>query len=202
MTSTNPPSPQETQFWEERYQNQSTPWDLGQPAPPFRRLLETRQGEFPVGQVAVVGSGKGHDAALFGQAGYTVTGLDYAPSAIKTASETYGQLATFQQVDLFQLPSKLIAQFDYVIEHTCFCAILPQQRPDYVNAVARLLKPKGKLIGLFFAHHEDGGPPFKTDLMELQAIFSSQFEFLEATIPPDSIPERQEQELMVILQKR
>lgn len=37
-----------------------------------------------------------------------------------------------------------------VWEHTCFCAIEPSQRSAYARALAALLRPGQRLLGLFF----------------------------------------------------
>jgi methyl halide transferase len=197
---TNDLTPDNPMFWELRYQSQNTSWDLDQPAPPFVDLLA--QQPFPPGKTAVLGSGLGHDAALFGKAGFEVTGLDYAPTAIEAAQARYGQWVKFVQTDIFNLPQALIGQFDYVIEHTCFCAIPLQQRQAYVQSVYQLLKPQGKLIGLFFAHHEEGGPPFKTDEAELRTLFSPYFEIQSLAQAQNSTAKRQGEELLAIFQRR
>jgi hypothetical protein len=42
------------------------------------------------------------------------------------------------------------AQVDLVCEHTFFCAIDPSMRPQYVQAIASWIKPRGFLVGNFF----------------------------------------------------
>jgi thiopurine S-methyltransferase len=54
-----------------------------------------------------------------------------------------------------------------VVEHTCFCAIEPQQRPAYLHIVAELLVPGGWLLGLFWCHGRPAGPPYGSDPGEL-----------------------------------
>jgi thiopurine S-methyltransferase len=54
-----------------------------------------------------------------------------------------------------------------VVEHTCFCAIDPSRRSDYLAAVTRLLAPGGWLLGLFWCHTLPGGPPFGSDPQQL-----------------------------------
>jgi SAM-dependent methyltransferase len=45
-------------------------------------------------------------------------------------------------------------EFDAIIEHTCLCALPPEWRERYRDAVARLLKPGGLLIGTWFVNPE------------------------------------------------
>lgn len=189
-------------FWESRYQAKETPWDLGEAAPPFQTWRESESTAYPKGTMAVIGCGKGHDAALFAKAGFEVTGIDYAQGAVKAAKEKYGELIQVIQADMFNLPENSQKKFDWVLEHTFFCAISPLKRPDYVNAVNFLLKPGGYLLGLFWAHSEPGGPPFKTDLEEILLAFSGPFRLISHKIPDNSIESRRGQEILILFQKK
>lgn len=175
------------QFWEERYASQNTGWDLAGPSPHFVDLMASAPDFLKPAAMAVLGSGRGHDAAFFGKAGFEVTGFDYADQAVQEAQQRYGQWACFKQRDIFTLggsDSPERQQFDYVLEHTCFCAILPQQRPDYVKIAANLLKPGGFLIGVFWEHKDPHGPPFSTPLLEVQTLFPPSFELISVTDRP------------------
>ncbi|MCU0523678.1 MAG: TPMT family class I SAM-dependent methyltransferase [Elainella sp. Prado103] len=161
------------EFWQGRYQEGTDRWDLGQPAPPFVSLLTADQAPAP-GSMAVLGSGRGHDALLFAAHGFAVTGFDFAPFAIETATQAAQQRglpAQFLCRDIFTLAEEFSHQFDYVLEHTCFCAILPEQRADYVQMVHQILRPGGELIALFWAHSRPGGPPFGVSLAEIRQLF-------------------------------
>ena len=63
--------------------------------------------------------------------------------------------------------SRLALELQGVVEHTCFCAIDPSRRSDYLGAVTRLLVPGGWLLGLFWCHDRPGGPPFGSDPQQL-----------------------------------
>lgn len=200
----------EPDFWEERYQQGTTGWDLGEPAPPFVDFLQSSDAPVP-GRTAVLGCGRGYDALLFASYGFDVVGFDFATSAIEDAFK-YQQLlinqslilkasgqslptsATFLQRDIFELPQEFSEQFDYVIEHTCFCAIPPEKRLDYVQLVASILKPKGQLFGLFFTHSRPGGPPFAVTPAEIQQYFQGKFEILALHPVTNSTPSRQQEE--------
>src|ERR1700722_4207318 len=97
-----------------------------------------------------------------------VVGLDVAPSAIDQARgfSLAGQ-ETYQLANLLELPAELTNRFDWVFEHTCFCAIEPRHRPEYVRGVFRALQPAGAVLAIFFLNPWDpgeapaeGGPPF------------------------------------------
>ena len=74
----------ERNFWEERYQQGTTAWDLGEPAPPFITFLQSSEAS-PPGKTAVLGCGRGYDALLFASYGFEVIGFDFADSAIQDA---------------------------------------------------------------------------------------------------------------------
>ena len=70
-------------------------------------------------------------------------------------------------LDIFKLPQYFNNYFDIVIEYTCFCAIDPKTRVNYIKMVKDILKPRGKFIGLLFPldlNTNADGPPFHIDL--------------------------------------
>jgi SAM-dependent methyltransferase len=190
-------------FWQNRYDSGNTPWDLGQASPHFVNLLQSQPHWLIPGKISVLGCGRGHDAALFAKAGFETVGFDYAPGAIQEAQTHYGQIAQFQQANIFDLAdphSPWTEQFDYLLEHTCFCAILPKERPDYVKSVHNLLKPGGSLIGVFWEHDDTDGPPFSTTEAQLREAFQPGFEVIsiQALTPAE---DRKGIERLVILRR-
>ncbi len=186
----------EYNYWEQRYQEGTSRWDLGQVAPPFVSLLDSSTAP-PAGHAAVLGCGRGYDAIFFAERGFEVVGFDFAPSAIADATalaRSTGSSAKFLQQDIFDLAFS--GAFNYVIEHTCFCAIEPDQRPAYVQVVRTLLQPEGELISLFWAHSRPGGPPFGVTLAAIKQYFETDFEILSLIPVADSVPERQGEEYL------
>ena len=191
-----------SQYWENRYIEGTTGWDLGQAAPPFVSLLDSVAAP-KSGKIAVLGSGSGYDALLFAQRGFEVIGFDFAPSAITQSfafatqlAQSSGISAQFLQRNIFDLPSEFPHYFDYVLEHTCFCAIEPGDRPAYVKLVKSLLKPSGELIALFWAHNQPGGPPFGTTTTEIRQYFEPDFQINSLSLVSNSVPQRQGQEYL------
>jgi methyl halide transferase len=188
--------------WEERYQTQKTGWDLGKAAPPFVELLSGTTAPAP-GKTIVLGMGRGYDALFFASQGFAVTGVDFAPSAIAASrSQAAVQQVTVETLerDIFQLVPEFTGQFDYVVEHTCFCALDPSLRPDYIQLVWDLLRPGGELIALFWAHNRAGGPPFGASVEELKSLFS-RFETVSFELSTHSLPSRQGDEYLARLRK-
>lgn len=188
--------------WEQRYQDKSDPWDLGSPAPPFVNLLASNHAPKP-GKMAVLGCGRGYDALLFAEAGFEVTGFDFAPTAIAEATSlaiARNLEARFLQQDIFTLDREFAQSFDYVLEHTCFCAINPEARSQYIEVVKSILRPQGQLIAIFYTHNRPGGPPFGSKPKEVLESFTPYFETLMFQMAKDSIPRRQGDEHLAVLQ--
>jgi SAM-dependent methyltransferase len=190
-------------FWGARYRAGDLAWDLEGPSPPFVRL--DRAGFIAPCRVAVPGCGRGWEVAYLAERGYRVTGIDFAPEAIDAARERLaaaGAKAELIQADLFDLPKATEAAFDLVLEQTCFCAIEPARRPDYVAAAHRLLAPGGRLIGLFYACKGEGGPPFTTGPEEVRALFADRFEIRSLALTTNSHPRRLGEEWLGVLLRR
>jgi SAM-dependent methyltransferase len=191
--------------WEDHYRRGDTGWDLGQAAPPLERWLAQGIAPPPPRQVAVLGCGFGHDALLFARAGYTVTGFDFAPSAVQAArshAAAAGLPVRFEEADIFTLAEPCAGMFDLVVEHTCFCAINPQRRAEYVAVAHHLLAAGGTFVGLFWAHGRPGGPPFSTSGEEITALFTPSFVIHSLDKAPDSVPRRAHQELLAVMTPR
>lgn len=177
-----PKGPLDSDAWDARWQEGNTPWDMGDANPVLADAL-AREVVTPPGRALVVGCGAGHDARTLAGAGFDVTAVDHAPGALDHArrlAEAAGSPVDFVLADLFELPDALGA-FDLVFEHTCFCAIDPSRRDEYVDAVADALGPDGRLLGVFFDMATDEGPPFGASPEELRHRFGRRFdvEFLE-----------------------
>ena len=104
-----------------------------------------------------------------------MVGLDFSAEAIAAARQWAappGATPHWLQADLFDRQALAAAglgpaSLQGVVEHTCFCAIEPQQRPAYLQTVAELLVPGGWLLGLFWCHGRPDGPPYGSDPGEL-----------------------------------
>ena len=195
------------EYWEQRYQSGETSWDKGAPSPGLVDFLAAHP-ELPRGTVCVPGCGTGHDVREFARAGFDAYGFDIAPSAISLAAGApvsdpacLGNQSTragleagapiflphFQQADF--LRDEPPRKFDWLFEHTLFCAIKPDERDDYVRAVLRWLKPDGHFLAINYFLCEPAGPPWPTTREEQLQRFSPHFELL-ADWMPRSYPNR------------
>jgi len=192
--------------WEKRYEQNDTPWDKGVPAPALVRFL--REKGFS-GRVLIPGCGRGHDVRALGmQPGCSAVGIDLSPMAIADATQLAAQAGMGASVrfvvgDFFQLPAEMRGSFDGLVEHTCFCAIEPRLRPDYVHAASSVLRSGGKIFGIFYLNPaKEIGPPFAVSKQELSDLFEPHFTLLEEWVPAESFPGRENRELVRVLQKR
>jgi SAM-dependent methyltransferase len=201
----------EAMDWDELYQAGETPWEKGAPAPPLLEWLRKR-GALE-GEVLVPGCGYGHEVRAIAAASprSTVVGIDISATALK-AAQGYPSVGreVFQSADIFALPQSLQSRFDWVFEHTCFCAIQPQRRLDYVKMAVSALKPEGQLLAIFYLNPwdagdeipEGGGPPFGVTKEELDNLFSPHFSLVEELKPKTAFPGREGREILRLLRKR
>ena len=182
--------------WEARYQANDMPWEKGEPSPGLTDFLAAHP-ELPRGNVCVPGCGTGHDVRAWARAGFEAEGLDLAPSAIRLSIEkttTAGLSAQYRLADF--LRDEPPRRFDWLFEHTLYCAISPSDRDDYVRAVVRWVKPAGQFLAVHYLIPDKDGPPFGTTREEVLARFSPHFELLEEWVPR-SYPNRTGLELML-----
>jgi SAM-dependent methyltransferase len=184
------------EYWEQRYQTHDMPWEKGAPSPGVVDFLATHPG-LARGTVCVPGCGTGHDVREWAQAGFNTFGFDIAPGAIRLATEktaTARVTAQFQLADF--LHDEPPFQFDWLFEHTLFCAIHPGERDDYVRAVLRWLKSDGQFLAVNYLIPDADGPPFGTTRGEQWTRFSPHFDLVEEWVPR-SYPNRTGLELML-----
>ncbi|KAI8537182.1 hypothetical protein RHMOL_Rhmol09G0005000 [Rhododendron molle] len=149
--------------WEKCWEQELTPWDLGQPTPVIVHLHQT--GALPKGRTLVPGCGSGYDVGAIACPERYVVGVDLSDKAIKKAVEVssdciriYGLIFLFVEPLDTRLNGKL-CRF--------FCAIEPGMRSAWASRMQYLLKPDGELITLMFPISDHvGGPPYKVSIAE------------------------------------
>lgn len=191
--------PEDPVEWEARYVAGDTPWDRGA-APPLQEFLRDHHVS---GEVLVPGCGTGHDVRLLASGGARVIGIDFSETALAMA-RSHAPVAgeRYEKVDLFALPEAWTGRFDWVVEHTCFCAIPPARRADYVTAVSRVLKRGGSLLAVFFLDPGvDKGPPHGASKEEIAGLFNPFFELEREWLPGSTFEGREGRELCQLRKK-
>jgi methyl halide transferase len=159
----------------------------------------------PRGRVAVLGCGRGHDVRYLGRQGYDAIGFDFSDTAVAEArarASAEGVVAQIELRDIFTLPREYGNAFDGIWEYTCFCAIDPARRVEYVRVVDAVLRPGGWLLACFYPMRPDGaGPPFPVRRDEVRRLLTPSFRIERASTQIRSVPRRQGQEWMVLARK-
>ncbi len=170
-------------YWEERYQTGDMPWEKGACSPGLADWLAAHP-ELGRGSVLVPGCGTGHDLREWAKHGFDAHGLDIAPSARRLTMEksaACGLRAVCHQGNF--LTDEPFQHFDWVFEHTLFCAIQPGERDAYVAAVLRWLKPDGQYLAVNYLIPDTDGPPFGTTREEILTRFGPHFQLVEEWVP-------------------
>lgn len=190
----------EAKFWQQRYEKDSIGWDMGVVSPPLKAYIDQMPDSVKDQAILVPGAGNAYEVGYLHEQGFTnVTLVDFAPAPIEAFAKRYPDFPTEHLLcaDFFTLSPEQ-CQFDLVIEQTFFCAINPARRDEYVEQMAALLKPNGKLIGLLF-DKEFGRdePPFGGTKQEYQQRFESHFNIDIMAPSNNSHPARQGSELFI-----
>lgn len=185
------------------YRSNQFHWDLGEPTPVFRRLVEG--GRLEAGRILVLGAGYGHDARLFARNGFQVTAVDFSDEAVAMMRRLADRASPVEivQADFFALPATWHDRFDYVLDYTSFCAVLPSRRPEYADLVSQLLKPGGRYIILAFPiGNRPGGPPYVVQPEAIITLYAGRGLTLQYRETPfDSADGRKGYEELLILKR-
>lgn len=172
-------------FWTKRYASGKTPWDFrGVPA----ALKSFLAGTFARGAVLIPGCGSGYEIQAFHEAGFEVTAIDFSAGAIEKAKVVLGSLAQKILSGDFFTYDFLQNRFDLIYERTFLCSLPPNRWPDYARRMAALLKPNGKLAGIFLYGRESEPPPFPLAENQGEKLFGKAFRLTRDEPVADSLP--------------
>jgi SAM-dependent methyltransferase len=198
-------APDTASFWDDIYRNDMAGWDMKTPTPVFENLLDAKKFIKP-GKILIAGCGKGYDAVLAAKNGYDVYADDFSIEAIKFArdlAEKEKVKVNFLLEDIFRLDSIYKDYFDYIYDYVTYCAVIPERRKEYVEKIAGLLKPGGKLIALLFpVEDRKGGPPFAVDVQEFYDLVSRHLSLIFSSKKINSIKPRNGREVLQIYLKK
>lgn len=187
------------EFWQNRYQQGYTGWDIGQVSPPLQTYFDQLTNKSAT--ILIPGAGNAHEAEYLHEKGFEqVIVVDFAQLPLDNFTKKFPNFPKKHLVksDFFTLNPENY-QFDLIIEQTFFCAIDPNRREEYAQQMQRLLKPSGKLVGLLFDREFNNYPPFGGSLAEYQALFVKYFNIHILETCYNSIKPRQGNELFMIM---
>ncbi len=147
------------------------PWDIGKPQKPFLDAADQITGT-----VLDAGCGTGENALYFAGHGRKVTGIDFLEEPIdraKRKASERGITATFLVKDALTL-ADWDERFDSVIDSGLFHVFPDDQRKRYVEGLANVVKPGGRLFLACFRDDEPGTQgPRRVSRKELFDAFAS-----------------------------
>jgi ubiquinone/menaquinone biosynthesis C-methylase UbiE len=148
------------------------PWDTGVSPP---ELLEFMENNAP-GRAIDIGCGTGTNVITLAQAGWQVTGVDFAPHAIKIAKRKVRK-AGVQAELLVRDATKLEGihgPFDLALDMGCFHG-LRDKKADYLSELERVLAPGGYwlMYGFFKPDPDSDSPGLVQSDLELIATSMS-----------------------------
>jgi len=185
-------------YWTERYSSGNTGWDIGFASPCLMQYLD--QIENKDIQCLIPGAGLGYEAVGAWQSGFTdlhLLDLSNEPlDRFKILNPNF-PVDHIHHEDFFMHTGK----YDLILEQTLFCALDPSLRERYALKMQALLKPKGKLVGVWFDRDfAFDGPPFGGKRSEYKDLFEKYFEIKVIAPCYNSIPERLGSEVFMILE--
>jgi SAM-dependent methyltransferase len=165
--------------WDEVYQQNRAPWDIGRPQPAFQHIADN--GGF-VERVLDAGCGSGEHALLAASMGLEAKGVDVSPTAIEQArskARRRGLSVEFLVGDVLALDSvpRLEPPFRTVIDMGCFHTFSNADRPLYARSLAAVTRPGALLYLLCFSEHTPGTEgPRRVTQPEIIGTFSRDWE--------------------------
>ncbi len=191
----------DSEYWTNRYLNNDAGWDMGQVSPPLKRYFDQLTNKNIA--ILIPGCGNAHEAEYLMQQRFTnITLIDISPFPVNKLKEKFalnlGKQLNIICADFFELTQT----FDLIIEQTFFCALIPDLRNSYAEKMYELLKPSGKLVGVFFNTEFESGPPFGGSKQEYNELFSKKFEIKVLTECYNSILPRSGKEVFLQVLKK
>ena len=151
-------------------------WEIGRPQ---RALLNV--ADRITGSVLDCGCGSGENALFLAGRGQKVTGIDFLAEPVRWAKQkadergVRGVTATFVVMDALALKA-LLEVFDNAIDSGLFHVFSDEDRRRYVEGLATVLKPGGRLFLLCFSDAEPGeAGPRRVSKKEIEDAFAERW---------------------------
>jgi cyclopropane fatty-acyl-phospholipid synthase-like methyltransferase len=146
------------------------PWDIGKPQRPFVAVADQ-----VISPVLDAGCGTGDTSLFLAARGHQVTGVDFVEEAIQRArrkAAERGLSVRFLVKDALTL-GDWGERFASVIDSGLFHVFPDEQRHRYVQQLAKVVEPGGRIFLLCFSDKEPGTEgPRRVSRSELQEAFA------------------------------
>lgn len=187
-------------YWENRYENNDISWDTGEITTPLKDYFDQLTNKSL--KILIPGAGNSYELDYLTNNGFkNVFVLDITEIPLENSKKRTNSISDekFIKADFFEHTN----QYDLIVEQTFFCALEPHLRKKYVEKMTSLLKPNGKLIGLFFEFLlTTVGPPFGGSKAEYINLFQDHFTIKVLEKAYNSIKPRKGNELFFIFTKK
>jgi SAM-dependent methyltransferase len=188
------------EYWENRWLNNETAWDIGYPSPAITEYLD--QFENKNASILIPGCGNAYEAEYLIKKGFSnITLIDISPKVVEKLNNKFKSIPEIKIlcVDFFTHQAK----YDLFIEQTFFCAIPPSKRAEYVSHASELLNENGKIIGVLFnKEFNQPNPPFGGCEAEYRELFKPFFNIKKMEDCYNSILPRKNSEFFINLIKK
>lgn len=149
----------------------AAPWDIGRPQPAFVDAANEI-----CGLILDSGCGTGENALFFADRGHKVTGIDFLAEPIRRAIEkavARKLSARFLVMDALEL-TNFHESFDAVLDSGLFHVFNDADRKRYVEGLAAVVKPGGRVFLMCFSDAEPGTHgPRRVSPKEIDDAFSA-----------------------------
>lgn len=186
-------------YWEQRYAQAETGWDLGGPSTPLKAYIDQLVDKDL--RILIPGGGRAWEAEYAHRLGFRkVFVIDLTDAPFHDLLKRCPDFPKEHLIvgDFFQHQG----QYDRILEQTFFCALNPALRERYVAHMEQLLDPGGKLVGVLFndALNTDR-PPFGGSKADYEPLFRTHFEHVTFDDCFNSIAPRAGRELWLCAMK-
>jgi methyl halide transferase len=188
-------------FWDDYYENNHTPWDIGSVSPPLKNYIDQITDKNI--RILIPGAGNAYEAEYLWKKGFrNIEVVDISALPLQNLKKRVPLIDDNKliQKDFFELEN----QYELIIEQTFFCALQPNMRQQYAEKMHSLLKSDGKLMGLLFTFPLDLNqetPPFGGSIDEYLGWFSNIFKIHVLETASNSHPARMGREAFILFQK-
>jgi len=189
-------------YWTGRYEEENTGWDIGYPSTPLKMYIDQLTDKDL--QILIPGAGNSYEAEyLFNEGFKNIHVLDISALPLQALKKRVSEFPDSQllQEDFF----RHTGQYDLILEQTFFCSFEPsvENRRNYAKKMHALLKPNGKLVGVWFKHPliEGAKRPYGGTRAEYLEYFEDSYEVVVFEDCYNSIKPRMGNELFGIFKK-
>jgi methyl halide transferase len=139
----------EKNYWSSRYQEKLTGWDLGDPSRPLKEYIDQLTNKDL--RILIPGAGNAYEAEYLWNIGFkNVFVMDISKIPLENFKKRIPIFPDNQLIEGSFFEHK--GKYDLILEQTFFCSFEPhpENRELYAKTMASLLKPNGKLVGVWF----------------------------------------------------